>query len=828
VLKHYLLGAVRGFARHKLYSFINIAGLSIGLAAAVLITLYVRDQLSYDAWVPDAGNLYRLELTFRFPGREPMRVASVPFVAVSAARAQLAGVKAATHVVPEQMTVVVGDRQFPETVSVVDPDFLRVLRLPLARGDPAHVLAQPESVVLSQSSARKYFGNVDPIGKVLTVSLQRNESCNATDNACLGRRYSLTVTGVLRDLPHNTQLVADLLVPNTSRADAMSAAEKTGDWTGTDGDYGYLELAAGTDPAAIIDGLSRIMDRAVDLGRFGIHLPASAILQFRLTPFRDVHLTTDQYGGMKPPGSRTTVYGLATVALLIVLVACFNFTNLTTARATLRLREIAVRKLGGAKRLQLITQLLGEAVVTALVSLALALALVEVLLPAYDRFLDAPIRFHYPADWGLLAALVLGAMAVGLASGSYPAIVLSSLRPASGLKPGAAGPGGTGRLRSALVVAQFAVSIGLGIAAAVMFRQISFVRSDDLGFHRDGVVVVQGLSKLTVPRRVSLARALSADPDVVAVSLSNVVPFNMQSASNLPIHIQGQPQSFTSHIVATTPEFTTLYDMHLIAGRFLSDARGEDLAAGLDVHNILINAAVARGFGLSPQQAVGKKISFTLNGVHVMTIVGVVQDTMFDGIKGAIQPTIYFADTVDPDTTTFLSVRVRGGRLSSVLPFIDATWRSFAPGTAIDRYQLNDAFESLFRSDQKEGAIFGVFVLIAILIGCLGLFGLAVFTAERRTKEIGIRKVSGARTADIVMLMLWRISVPVLLANLLAWPLAYYYLHQWLEGYTHRIALSPLYFLAAGLVALGIAWGTVYGNTVRLARIHPVSALRYE
>jgi len=826
--RHTLTMAVRGFLRHKLYSFINIAGLSIGLAAAVLVALYVRDQLSYDTWVPGAGHLYRLELTFRFPGREPMRGATVPFVAVSAARAQLAGVVGATHIVPQQMTVIVGDRQFRETVSVVDPDFLQVVRLPLTRGDPARVLAQPDSVVLSASSAHKYFGNADPIGRTVTVNLQHNESCNPTDSACLGTRYALTVTGVLRDLPHNTQLVADLLVPNTSRADPMSAAEKASGWTGTNGDYGYLELAPGTDPATITAGLSRIIDRAVDLGKYGIHLPASAVLQFRMTPFRDVHLSSDQYGGMRPPGSRTTVYGLAMVALLIVLAACFNFTNLATARATLRLREIAIRKLGGAKHRQLVTQLLGEAIVTALVSLALALSLVEVLLPAYDRFLGVPIRFHYPADWRLLATLVLSAMAAGLVSGSYPAFVLSSIRPAYGLKPGAASPVGPGRLRSTLVIAQFGVSIGLGIAAAVMFRQISFVRGDDLGFHRDGIVVIKGLSKLTVPRRLSLAKALSVNPEVVAVALSNVVPFNMSSASNLPIHMQGRPESFTSHIVAMTPQFTTLYDMHLVAGRALSADHGEDLAAGLAVHNVLINAATARRFGLSAQQMLEKRISITVDGVHVMTVVGVVRDTMFDGIKDAIQPTVYYADTVDPDTTTFLSVRVRAGRLANALPFIDATWRSFAPGAQIDRYLLNDAYDRLFQSDQKEGAILGAFVVIAILIGCLGLFGLAVFTADRRTKEIGIRKVSGARTADIVMLMLWRISVPVVLANALAWPLAWYYLHQWLEGYTHRIALSPLYFLAAGAIALVVAWATVYGNTLRLARTRPVRALRYE
>jgi len=354
------------------------------------------------------------------------------------------------------------------------------------------------------------------------------------------------------------------------------------------------------------------------------------------------------------------------------------------------------------------------------------------------------------------------------------------------------------------------------------------VRGDDLSFHRDGIVVIKGLSKLTAPRSLSLAKALSVNPEVVAVALSNVVPFNMSSASNLPIHMQGRPESFTSHIVAMTPQFTTLYDMHLVAGRALSADHGEDLAAGLAVHNVLINAATARRFGLSAQQMLEKRISITVDGVHVMTVVGVVRDTMFDGIKDAIQPTVYYADTVDPDTTTFLSVRVRAGRLANALPFIDATWRSFAPGAQIDRYLLNDAYDRLFQSDQKEGAILGAFVVIAILIGCLGLFGLAVFTADRRTKEIGIRKVSGARTADIVMLMLWRNSVPVVLANALAWPLAWYYLHQWLEGYTHRIALSPLYFLAAGAIALVVAWATVYGNTLRLARTRPVRALRYE
>lgn len=828
MFRHYLITAARSLAHHRLYSFINIAGLSIGLACAILITLYVRDQLSYDGWIPGTTHLYRLELTFHFPGRSPLRLASVPFPAVTAVRDQLPEVKAATHLLPEEMTVTVGDRQFRETAAVVDPNFFQIISLPFVKGDPARVFAQPESIVLSQSIARKYFGDVDPVGRVLTVVLQRNSACEPNDRACLSAVYPLTVTGVLRDLPHNTQLAVDLVVPNTSRADGMSRVEKADGWTGTDGDYGYVELVPGADPAAVLAGLKQIVDRAVDLKKYGVNLPASALEEYRLTPFRDVHLTSDQYGGMRPPGSRTTVYGLAIVALLIVLIACINFMNLSTARATLRTREIALRKLGGATRRQLIVQFLGESILTTLVSLAIALSLVEVLLPVYDHFLGEPLRFRYPADWPLLALLITGSAAVGLGSGLYPAIVLSAFRPVSGLKASVSGPTGSGAFRSALVVAQFAISIGLAIGAIVVFSQIGFTRRIDLGFARDGVVVIRGLTNLTVSARRSLTSALSTSPDVAAVAISNAVPFNIYEASNLPIRLRAESQSFTAHIIAISPEFMRLYGMQLLAGRFLSSSYGTDLSSGLDIHNVLINATGARRLGLSPQQAVGKTIAVTVNGTHVMNIVGVVGDAKLDGIRDALQPTVYYADTVDRGVMTLLSVRTHRNRMPQAVSFIDKTWRSFAPGVAIDRYLLNDAFDGLFRSDERAGAILAVFVAIAIFIACLGLFGLAVFTAERRTKEIGLRKVSGARTGDIARLMLWRIAIPVVVANAIAWPIAYVCLHRWLEGYAYRIALSPLYFLAAGGGALLIAWATVLAHALRLARANPVHALRYE
>jgi len=826
MLRHYLVTAVRSLAHHKLYSVINIAGLSIGLAAAILVVLYVLEELSYDKWIPDTGNLYRLEATFHVPGRDRQRFAMASFPVVSAIPGQIPQVKAVTHVMPETMTVNIGDRQFRETITFVDPNFLRVIRLPLVEGDPARALAQPESVVVSQSAARKLFGTVDPVGKILAVGKDENSACG-NDTACLSAVYPLIVTGVLRDLPHNTQLVADLVVPNTSRTDGESPFGKAHYWTALDGDYGYVELTPGADPAAVLAELKPILDRSFDPRTMGINLSFSEFEQYRLTPFRDVHLTSDRYMGMTPGGSWVTVYGLGAIALLIVLIAGCNFTNLATARATLRAREVAVRKIGGAKRGELIVQFLVEAQLFSLASLAISLSLVEVLLPLYDRFLGRPIALRYLAEWQLLAALVGGAMAIGLVSGLYPAIVLSRFRPALSLRSGVATHNNPGLLRSALVVAQFAISIGLGIAALVVFRQVDFARKVDLGFDRDGIVVVRGIARLTPPQRKSFAAALRMDPQIVDVAYSNAVPFDLTYVDTDETRTSGDPVSVPAQIINIGPEFPSLYGIKLLAGRFLSDRRGEDVSTRFVAHTVLINATGARRLGFSPADALGRKVAISVH-YGAATIVGVLSDTKLEGVRGPVQPTLYKLDTADEHAIRMLSIRIRGDHAANTLSFIDRAWRSFAPGAAIDRNYLSDTFDSLFQPDEKQGEMLGFFVGIAVFIACLGLFGLTVFTAERRTKEIGVRKVSGARTHDILRLMLWRISVPVLLANLIAWPVAYHYLARWLEGYAYRISLSPLYFLAGAASALVIAWATVFAHTLHLARAGPVHALRYE
>jgi putative ABC transport system permease protein len=832
LFRHYLVTALRNLVKYKLYSFINIAGLSVGLTCAIFIALFVRDELSYDKWIPDSANLYRVELTFHMRGRPPWPLASAPFPVLRAMQDRIPEVKATTHLVPEPKTVMVGDRQFVETVAVVDPSFFQVIKLPLAKGDPTRVFDQPESIVLSQSTARKYFGDVDPLGKIVTVT-GSGIMCDRSDTACLTAVHPLTVTGVLRDLPPNTHLAADLIVPNSSQADELPPAFREQSWFSTNGSFDYVSLAPGADPDTVLAKLKAALDQIVSTDLVGMR--PSELEQYHLTRFWDLHLTSDNYGGMKPPGSWTTVYGFAIIGFLIMIVACFNFMNLATARATLRAREISLRKAVGATRSQLIVQFLGEALLMALFSFVVALALVEVLLPAYNSFLDRHITFDYLYDWSFLLAIVLSAIIAGLLSGAYPALVLSGFRPAAVLKTSTATQAGSGLIRTALVVGQFAVSIGLGIAATVVFSQIHFARNIDLGFDRDGIVILRGITALAPPASERLARTLRSNPDIAEVAFSNGVPFDLFNVSNIPVQIQGQSQSFTAHIVDMSPEFPSLYGMRLVAGRLLSSVRGADVftsypffssspRSDADIgRNVLINEEAARRFGYSAKEVIGKTI---IGGNHApVTIAGVLGNSMMDGMKESLQPAVY-ADY--PQSYTLLSIRMHGKRVTETLAYIDKTWRSFAPASAVQRYLLDDTFEGLFKPDEKQGVMFSLFVGIAIWISCLGLFGVAAFTAERRTKEIGIRKVFGARTRDVVRLLLWQFSIPVLIANAVAWPIAYYYLHHWLEGYAYRISLNPLYFLTASAAALVIAWITIFAHALRVGRSSPIRALRYE
>ena len=806
MFRNYLVTALRNVGRHKLYSFINIAGLTVALACAIFIMLFLADELSYDRWVPDTGELYRVDLGVQLPGHDVQRSAPTPFILAPTMAAQIPEVVAYTHANPSDVTLKADGRLFSESVVVVDPNFFKVIALPLVAGDPDRVFAQPDFIVLSQTGAKKLFGAADPVGKTVTVD----------------GTHPMTVTGVMRDLPHNSQFDMDFVFPNTSKADPRPASGKT-NWFSI-GSNSYIRLAPGSDPARVIAKTNRIVDRNINSRKtFGVDIPGSQVMQVHLTPFTAVHLASDYPGGFRPTGSWTEVYGFAAIAALILLIACFNFTNLATARAMMRAREVSLRKVLGARRGQLVVQFLAESALTALVALILALALVEVLTPAFDRFVGRQIALHYLADWQLTLTIAVIAILTGLLAGAYPAFVLSSFRPASALRANRSSQSGSALLRTALVVMQFAISIGLGIAAAVVFMQIRYSQTIDLGFNHAHIVVIANAGDVPKATQESLVQALRAEPSIAAAARSQSTPFredtNLQNAQ-----LPGSAEQIIVRQWDIDPDYLGLYGVKVIAGRALTRDRAQDAVKkdGDTPVNIMVNAAATRRFGFTPGKAVGKTIRWRK---HPATIVGVVGSFRLDGPGNAPEPIVL---EYAPDDLGQISVRTKPGQTQAALEAIDRQWHRFAPNSAIQRVFLSDEFAKLFREDQQRGRMFAVFVGVAIFIACLGLYGLAAFTAQRRTKEIGIRKVFGARTRDLVRLLLWQFSIPVLIANAIAWPVAWYYLHGWLQGFASRIWLSPVYFLSAGLVALVIAWATVSAHAIRVARANPVRALRYE
>ena len=818
---NYLTVALRNLVRHKLYSFINIAGLAVGLTCAILIVLFARDELSYDKWIPGSDKLYRVEMTYHFRGRADMVSAQTSMPLPAAMRDDIPEVTSATRLALEPITMTLSDRQFSEKVAIVDPNFFQVVALPLVSGDPRTVLARPEAIILSQSTARKYFGDADPMGKTI---LAERPPCPPDTVTCDTSPVALTVMGIMRDLPHNTQFDMGLIAPNTSAADHLNQRMKQ-DWLSNRNTFGYVTLAPGADPAKVLAKLTPILDRSIDVSSFtATPVLGSKILTPRLVRFQDAHLTTDRFDGMRPAGSWTTLYGLGVIGLLILLVACFNFMNLATARATLRAREISLRKCVGATRRQLIVQFLGEAMLMTFLALIFALGLVEMLLPAFGNFLQVPLTFRYLSDWPLLLGICGIALMAALVSGLYPALVLSGVRPAAALRASTGGHSGSGTLRVVLVVLQFAVSIGLGIAALVVYLQIDFARNLDLGFRRHNIVTIAVNGRLTSAKLESFAQALAKGPGIAQVARSTFVPFG-DGSENLAMQKEGDPQNFGISLVPVTPEYFDLYGMHILAGRNFSSDRADDLMGPRgtnDGHNLMINATFARAMGETPAAAIGQMV--ILDKAH-MKVVGVVADTLTAGVLSPVVATAYI---YSPPDSQSISVLLEPGRANEAMAHIAQVSRSFAPNAMLASSFLDDNYERLYQSQRKQGQAFGAFVIIAIVIACLGLFGLAAFTADRRTREIGIRKVFGARNRDVLILLLWQFTVPVLIANAIAWPLAWYYLHGWLQGFAYRIALNPLYFVGAGLVALLIAWATIFAHARRVARANPVHALRYE
>ena len=836
MFRNYLVTAWRQIANNPLYSAINIFGLSLGLMSCILILLFVRSEISHDRDLKDADRIVRLHSAF-YPGDRP------PFLTVRSAGRMMEAMRdyapdevaQGVRLVQINPTVRKGDSVFAETVVFADRTFFDVFDLPFAQGSSGTAFARPMDLVVSEEMALKYFGRTDVVGESLTVCCLEDQPLD------------VQITGVIRDLPDNSHLDIDFL---TVMEPAMFdfAPNLLNTWTSVNV-YTYFKLHEGRTAQDLKQRIWHWLDtESPFLEMVGEGMRPTDILKPNVMAVPDIYLhaggDAGNMGDMRALGDINMVYAFSAIAVLILVIASINFMNLSTARSAHRSREVALRKVLGARRGQLALQFLGEAVTIALLALLFALVAVEMVLPIYSDAIGRELALQLVDDIPLLLGLLTVSVLVGLVSGSYPAAYLSRFLPARILQPGhGTEQGGSSRVRSILVVFQFAISIGLTVCTVVMYGQTSYARSMDLGYSVDGKLILHGLGASDArSQQDAIVEQLSRLPQVRSVVLSSEVPSQdnenntgFQRTDTGETGMGVDPVVLNYHSVGYG--FFESYDMQIVHGRGFDRQFGAEeigrIEEGEDrvgAASIVINeaAAGALGFG-NPADAVGKVLRADVfqAGLHDLTIVGVSRDVYFRSIKFGIRPTVYFNN---PGTLRTATISFSTADIPDLIAEIEAVWKEMVPMTPISHEFLSDMVAAQYQDEEQQAQLFAAFSLLAVVIACLGLYGLASFTAERRTREIGIRKVLGARVRDIVKLLVWQFSLPVLIANLIAWPISLYLVLVWLEGFQYRIGDSAIVLacLGASLISLSIAWITVASRAVRVARASPVDALRYE
>jgi putative ABC transport system permease protein len=797
LLRNSLKITYRNFKRQKLYTVINLAGLAVGMACFILIMTYVHHETRYDSFHRNSSRTYRLTMSGTL-SRADFNLATSNGAIAPDLQKELPEIESVVRLRRRYRTpVAFGDKLFfEEGILWADASFFDVFSFPLLEGDPGKALAAPYSAVLTRAAAGRYFGHDDPVGKVLRIN-------NSLD---------YTVTGVVDDPPADSHLDFDMLFSFVTYQNA--APRDFARWLGDFNNYSYLLLRAGTDPAALEKKFLPLIDRKMG----PVLKQVGGEVKFVLQPVAGIHLRSRLDGEFSRNSDVATVSVYSAVALFILILACINFMNLSAARSSKRGLEVGIRKAHGAVKSKLVSQFLGEAFIQSFFALGLAVLLVQAGLPVFRSIVGVAIPHPFVQIPWLLPALLGLAVLVGLIAGSYPAFVLSSIRPAEVLKGPASGRRSKSRFRTVLVVFQFAVSVLLLIMTGVILAQIRFMRTKDLGFDRERVAVI----RLDAPGSRSSAEAIKERfrrlPAVVSVGASSHAP-DWGARRNLC-----QPEGFA---LEELPMVGIVHiDQDYLEAMRIEVARGRGFSRDFPADpskSVLINETAARRFGWD--DPVGKTIREGDAVAALKTVVGVVRDFHFMDVRRVIEPMMLVCD---PQGVGALVVRLSAGNAGSGVEGLRRVWSEVTGGAPFDYYLLEDALAAEYRPEEDIAALFTSFSFLAVLIACLGLFGMAAFTAEQRTKEIGIRKVLGGSPAAIVALLNRDMGRYILIANLIAWPLAYGAARWWLGDFAYRTSIAPWIFGASALVVVVIGFLTTSYHSVRAASADPVKSLRYE
>jgi putative ABC transport system permease protein len=793
MLKNYLKITIRNIKRHKGYSFINISGLAVGMACCILILLWVKDELSFDRFHANADMIYRI--TDRYPDSSG-DYSSTAVTAWPLAEAlkndfpeivESARLRILTH-----RRISYKDKKFYENDFVaVDPSFLKMFSFPLVKGDITTALTEPNTILITEETAARYFGTENPMGKVLTYN-------NNTD---------FKVTGLLKDVPRNSHIKFDFLVPFES---TLRALGWTDSWW-TDNYTTYVQLAENA-------SVQHISDKVYDYKK---KIYSESKTKLILQPLTDIHLRSDYsidlYGSTE--NKSIYIYAFSLIALFILLIACINFMNLSTARSEKRSKEVGLRKVVGATRHQIIAQFYGESLFMTVISLVAAVFLVYLLLPAFNSLSGKMLTLDSMKEPLFLLGLLGIVLITGLVSGSYPALVLSSFKPVDSIKGTGltfSSKSGKSLFRHSLVVVQFTLSIMLIVGTLIVYKQIHYMLNKELGYEKESMIYFR--KRANVRNQYDAFKSeLLRDPNITRVTASSDIPtYTVHSTGAFSWEGKDPETRFSIHQFSVDHDYIKTFNMNIIAGRDFS----REFPVDDSTQSFIVNETAVQAMGL--KNPVGTTFQLFK---HRGQIVGIVEDFHYKSLQKEIEPLVL---RIDPGWDSYVFVKFRSEQTKEAIASVQRVYNAFNPDFPLEYTFLNEAVERLYDSEQKTKTIFNYFTFIAIFISCLGLYGLATHLAQQKTKEIGIRKVLGASIINIVTNLSKEFILLVCLANAIAWPLAYYFMNKWLKNFAYRTSMGLWIFILSALAVLVIALFTVSHQSIKAATANPVDSLRYE
>ncbi|MBS1596931.1 MAG: ABC transporter permease [Bacteroidetes bacterium] len=793
MFKNYLKSTFRNLWKHRVFSFINLTGLAVGMSACFLIYLYVTFELSYDAFNTKADRIYRVVCDIKTP-TEVLKFSVPSFAMPKNIASDFPEIQSFARATGDNFLVRRGNIKFQEDNAFWgDSTLFDVFDFKMIKGNPKTALKEPFSVVFSETAAKKYFGSENPIGQTLQI---------------FGDGQAATVTGIIKDIPENSTIKGDVIVSMSTltRKLAPNIEEQWGNF----GAATYLLLKPGTDPKKLEAKFPAFLEKRDGTGMKQSKMFYSLFLE----PLRSVYLYSTRDGSKT--GNIGNVYIFSIIAVFILLIACINFINLTTARSAERAKEVGIRKVVGAEKSNLALQFIGESVMLCLIAFLLSTGICALLLPSFNMLAGKTISHGIFQNISYILILFFGAIGIGLLAGIYPALVLSSFKPVVVLK-GRFVTGTRGIiLRKGLVVAQFTISIALIIGTIIVYTQMKYMRSQDLGFTKDQIMVIDSQGD---QQKNALRQEIASIPTVKSTAMSSSVPGGGRPTAYSEIeNTKGELQIANLELYFVDFDYINQFKIKMAAGRSFSRDFMTDTT-----QSMILNEAAVKMFGYaSPEQAVGKRFK---QWGREGKIIGVMKDFHFEALQETIKP---LSMRIEPNGCNLISINVSAANLPSTIAAVESKWKTLIPNRPFSYFFMDEFFDKQYRGEERFGKLFLNFAVLAIFISCLGLLGLASYSTMQRTKEIGIRKVIGSSTSGIVNLLSKDFLKLVLISFFIAAPVSWYFMHRWLQDFAYRTNISWWVFIIAGVSALLIALLTISVQAIRAAVANPVKSLRTE